>query len=191
MTLSPATAAREAHGAAEAVQHFSEADTTTRGAVFTRPEIVEFILDLVGYTEDRPLATLRLLEPAAGHADFLVPAIGRLVRSFVAHGGKPAKAGTALAGAIVAFDAHAASVITGRKAIAAELERLEIAAKVAAQLAEMWLRTDDFLFVPLEGANRLTRLKIPKLDAIANSAGKGLIAGTDRQGIGGLGRQGD
>lgn len=136
----------------EAVQHFSEADTTTRGAIFTRPEIVEFILDLVGYTEDRPLATLRLLEPAAGHADFLVPAIGRLVRSFAAHGGKLAKAGTALADAILAFDAHTASVVTGRKAIAAELERQGIAAKVAAQLAKTWLRTDDFLFAPLEGA---------------------------------------
>jgi hypothetical protein len=152
VTLSPATAAREAHGAAEAVQHFSEADTTTRGAVFTRPEIVEFILDLVGYTEDRPLATLRLLEPAAGHADFLVPAIGRLVRSFVAHGGQLAKAGTALAGAIVAFDAHAASVVTGREAIAAELERQGVGAKAATQLAETWLRTDDFLFAPLDGA---------------------------------------
>lgn len=152
MTLLPATAARETHGASEAVHHFSEADTTTRGAVFTRPEIVEFILDLVGYIEDRPLATLRLLEPAAGHADFLVPAIGRLVRSFVAHGGQLAKAGTALAGAIVAFDAHAASVVTGREAIAAELERQGVGAKAATQLAETWLRTDDFLFAPLDGA---------------------------------------
>jgi hypothetical protein len=27
----------------------------SRGAIFTRPEVVEFILDLVGYTTDQPL----------------------------------------------------------------------------------------------------------------------------------------
>jgi hypothetical protein len=150
VTLLPANAHREAH-VSEAVLHFSEADTTTRGAVFTRREIVEFILDLVGYTEDRPLATFRLLEPAAGHADFLVPAIGRLVRSFVAQGGKLSKAGEVLANAIVAFDAHAPSVCTGRKAISAELQRHGVSAQKADHLAEVWLRTDDFLVAPLTG----------------------------------------
>ncbi|BFI95976.1 MAG: Eco57I restriction-modification methylase domain-containing protein [Rhodanobacter sp.] len=151
MTLLPSNAIRENHAASEAVHHFSGAGTTARGAVFTRTEIVEFILDLVGYTEDRPLATLRLLEPAAGHADFLVPVIGRLVRSFLAYGGKLPKAGTALADAIVAFDAHASSVIAGREVIAAELQRHGVSTKIAANLAERWLRTDDFLATSLTG----------------------------------------
>ncbi len=34
-----------------------------RGAIFTRREVVEFILDLVGYTSDQPLQQRRLLEP--------------------------------------------------------------------------------------------------------------------------------
>ena len=42
----------------------SEADA--RGAVFTRAEVVDFILDLVGYTDDQPLYTKRLLEPSFG-----------------------------------------------------------------------------------------------------------------------------
>ena len=42
----------------------SEADA--RGAVFTRAEVVDFILDLVGYTSDQPLFEKRLLEPSLG-----------------------------------------------------------------------------------------------------------------------------
>jgi hypothetical protein len=37
-----------------------------RGAVFTRLAVVEFMLDLVGYTPDRPLHRSRLLEPSFG-----------------------------------------------------------------------------------------------------------------------------
>ena len=50
-----------------------------RGAIFTRREVVEFILDLVGYTSDRPLMDRRLLEPSFGEGDFLLPAVARIV----------------------------------------------------------------------------------------------------------------
>ena len=48
--------------AVEALSDAGSADQ--RGAVFTRPEVVDFILDLTGYTADRPLWDMRLLEPA-------------------------------------------------------------------------------------------------------------------------------
>lgn len=51
----------------------------TRGAIFTRPEIVDFILDLAGYTTDQPFHQKRLLEPSFGEGDFLLPAIDRLL----------------------------------------------------------------------------------------------------------------
>ena len=50
-----------------------------RGAIFTRPEVVDFILDLAGYTEDQPLHKKRLLEPSFGGGDFLLPIIDRLL----------------------------------------------------------------------------------------------------------------
>jgi hypothetical protein len=49
-----------------------------RGAVFTRSEVVEFILDLAGYTAGKPLHRARILEPSMGHGDFLAPVIDRL-----------------------------------------------------------------------------------------------------------------
>lgn len=61
----------------EAVRH---------GEVFTRRWVVELILDLVGYTADRDLAALRLVEPACGHGAFLGPVVERLSKSCRAHG---------------------------------------------------------------------------------------------------------
>ena len=55
--IAAALAALSAHGDGEA-----------RGAVFTRVEVVEFILDLVGYTVDQPLHRRRL--SAAGGRSF-------------------------------------------------------------------------------------------------------------------------
>jgi hypothetical protein len=56
-------------------------DEVQRGAVFTRREVVQAILDLVGYVADRPLHRMRLLEPSFGEGDFLLPAIDRLLEA--------------------------------------------------------------------------------------------------------------
>ena len=53
-----------------------------RGAVFTRREVVEFILDLSGYTVDQPLHRFRLLEPSFGLGDFLLVAAERLLEAY-------------------------------------------------------------------------------------------------------------
>lgn len=55
-----------------------------RGAIFTRREVVDFILDLIGYRTDLPLYKLRLLEPSFGNGDFLLPAIDRLLAAWKA-----------------------------------------------------------------------------------------------------------
>src|SRR6266542_2844473 len=53
-----------------------------RGAVYTRRETVEFILDLAGYTDDKPLHHYRLLEPSFGNGDFLLVAVERLLSAY-------------------------------------------------------------------------------------------------------------
>ena len=55
-----------------ALRQLATGSVDDRGAIFTRPEVVEFILDLAGYTPDQPLHRRRLLEPAFGHGDFLL-----------------------------------------------------------------------------------------------------------------------
>ena len=50
--------------AEDALKQLSQANAEARGAVFTRREVVEFILDLVGYAVEQPLYNQSLLEPS-------------------------------------------------------------------------------------------------------------------------------
>ncbi len=77
-----------------------------RGAVFTRPEVVDFILDLVGYTPAADLTKRRILEPSCGHGEFLLAIVDRLLASCQRHHGGLADASNLLADAVCAVEAH-------------------------------------------------------------------------------------
>ena len=66
----------------DALTELAQAGVEGRGAIFTRREVVEFILDLVNYTADQPLHKIRLLEPSFGGGDFLLIAIERLLKAW-------------------------------------------------------------------------------------------------------------
>src|SRR5258708_36799113 len=51
------------------------------GAVYTKPWVVELILDLAGYTPQTNLVDAVAVEPAVGDGAFLVPMALRLVQS--------------------------------------------------------------------------------------------------------------
>lgn len=81
-----------------AIERMKSASETERGAVFTKIEVVDFMLDLLGYTADRPLWKLRLLEPSFGGGDFLLRAVGRLLASASRDGVGATQLRTALCG---------------------------------------------------------------------------------------------
>ena len=66
----------------DAVALLAAAGVEQRGAIYTRREVVEFILDLAGYTSDRPLYSYHILEPSFGDGDFLQIVIERLLESW-------------------------------------------------------------------------------------------------------------
>jgi hypothetical protein len=120
-----------------------------RGAVFTRPEVVDFILDLVRYTEDQPLHRRRLLEPSFGGGDFLLAAAGRLVAAYRRHGGTdPAHD---LKHAVRAVELHAATFAATELQLKAQLRAGGLTADEAQDLAQAWLVQGDFLLEPMEG----------------------------------------
>ncbi len=118
-----------------------------RGAVFTRREVVEFILDLVGYTEDASLETYRLLEPSCGHGDFLEPAVERLLRAARQRGIAPGQ----LQRCIRATEIHPASLHETRTRIAALLSNFGMTDNDAALLLDRWLVAGDFLLADIDG----------------------------------------
>jgi hypothetical protein len=133
-----------------AVAELALAGAEARGAVFTRSEVVDFILDLVGYTIDRPLSTFRVLEPSMGQADFLVPVITRLIASYRATGRQDFVAD--LSDCIRAVELHRTTFEGSQEAVIRVLLDQGVSARVATHLAKCWLRQGDFLLEPFDGS---------------------------------------
>lgn len=151
MTLgltSPVYASQEVQSAIEQLAASAEVDS--RGAVFTRREVVDFVLDLAGYTVNQPLHEKRILEPSFGAGDFLLPIIERLLIAWRAAGPKGG-AFEELGDAIRAVELHRDTFQTTYAAVVELLKRDGMKANAAQALANRWLSQGDFLLVPLEG----------------------------------------
>ena len=130
--------------AVERLAHNSESDE--RGAVFTRREVVDFILDLASYTPDRPLHTMRLLEPSFGGGEFLLAAVERLLTAFQA-----TDCAVDLSPCIRAVELHSNTFIATRSKLEKLLLNFGIPAPEASRLLNVWLISGDFLLSPLPG----------------------------------------
>lgn len=115
--------------------------TTSLGAVFTRRWIVELVLDLAGYTEDRDLSRGVAIEPACGHGAFIAVMAERLVKSCERHGHDISRA----TGALIGMDIDEAAVSESRALVQNTLESAGVPPTTAAPLAETWIRHGDFL----------------------------------------------
>lgn len=117
----------------------------SRGAVFTRPEIVDLILDLAGYTPDKPLHKLCLLEPGCGESAFLQAIVSRLMSAYKSAGGQLSKASTALEDAVRAIDIDADAIAKSRALIVELLGQHGLKTDQARRLADSWLVHADYL----------------------------------------------
>jgi hypothetical protein len=107
------------------------------------------ILDLSGYTADRPLHRLRLLEPSFGGGDFLLLAVDRMLAAWRRDGGGPGTALSDLRDALRAVELYRESVESVRALLLERLAASGIAAQDAASLCDAWLVCDDFLLAAL------------------------------------------
>jgi adenine-specific DNA-methyltransferase len=113
----------------------------THGVVLTKRHVVDLILSLAGYTTDRPLTRLRLLEPACGTGVFLVAALERLL----AVASRDGVAVSSLGDAITAFDIDADHVEETRRALHRVLNAHGVDSRTASRLSTRWVRQGDFL----------------------------------------------
>lgn len=133
----------------EAVEQLASAGgVEERGAVNTRREVADFILDLCGYTANRPLHTLRLLEPSFGGGDFLMPAVERLLQAWQAAGAKGEPL-VILGPCIRAVELHRHTYERTFAAVVQLLASAGIPSGAALALADHWLLCGDFLLADL------------------------------------------
>jgi len=138
-------------GDATAVFHDAAAPRSAdeRGAIFTRRVVVDFILDLVGYTADIDLHETSLLEPSFGDGDFLLPAIERLLAARLRAQQSGAQLGS-IDHCIQAVELHADSYMLTRDKVVALLTRSHFPVDEAQRIAQVWLVQGDYLLADLQ-----------------------------------------
>lgn len=130
--------------AVHGLAHHSQAGD--RGAIFTKREVVDFILDVVGYNTTKSLHKTVLLEPSFGEGDFLLPAIERLLKAWK-RASKGAKV-VPLEHCIRAVELHADSFERTKKKVIDLLASYEV--PDLRRIADAWLLQTDFLLASLE-----------------------------------------
>ncbi len=115
--------------------------------MFTRREVVDFILDLAGYTVDQPLHRCRLLEPSFGDGEFLVSAVDRLLQSYA----KSTRAGTRIVDdlrpVIRGVEIHRDSLQRTRASLLTVFQIHKVPDGAAHALLDAWLVEGDFLLM--------------------------------------------
>ena len=119
----------------------AEGDIKERGAVSTRREVVDFILDLTGYTTDKALYKHRLLEPSFGDGEFLLAAAERLLATWR----DSEAADTVLLDAIRAVELHHPTFKRTREYLDNILSREKLTTQTRTILLDKWLIQGDFL----------------------------------------------
>jgi adenine-specific DNA-methyltransferase len=127
-----------------AYQYGERSSGEAHGVVLTKPHIVNLILDLAGYSAGRPLASLRLLEPAVGTGAFLIPAVQRLLAAARRDSVKFSDLDTS----ITAYDIEPVHVEATRLALGKVLLENDVPSRTANRLVERWVREGDFLLAP-------------------------------------------
>ncbi len=133
----------------KAIDRMASAGIDERGAVFTRQNVVEFILDLVGYTIDKPLYQMSILEPSFGNGDFVLPVAGRLLQSWKFSSDKKDDVYEELRNCICAVELHGATFLNTRAKLLDFLIEQDISMDVATRLVQVWLIQGDFLLTAL------------------------------------------
>lgn len=116
-----------------------------RGAVFTRRETVDFILDLAGYMADKSLDRFKLLEPSLGNGVFLFAAVERLLVSYCNKSSDLSRVVEDLSGAITAVEVDEESIVATSIALVELLIKAGVTRQDAGHLVQSWIVCGDFL----------------------------------------------
>ena len=113
-----------------------------KGVVYTKPWVVELVLDLAGYAEDANLVDAHAIEPAAGEGAFLALIAQRLIGSCR----RQQRPLTDCRDSLTAFELDEHSSAVAKAAIVQALMAIAVPEETACELAHGWVSTGDYLF---------------------------------------------
>ncbi|MGQ0812592.1 MAG: Eco57I restriction-modification methylase domain-containing protein [Nitrospiraceae bacterium] len=113
-----------------------------KGVVYTKRWVVELLLDLSGYCQEKNLLDVLAVEPAAGDGAFLGPMIERLVESCRRLGRSLFDSRHSL----IAYELDEKSAARARILAQTILVERGVSRPLAERLAETWVVTKDYLF---------------------------------------------
>lgn len=122
------------------------AEERKRGAIFTKQPVVDFMLDLIGYTTAVNLAERSILEPSFGGGRFVLSAVDRLLESWRAHGGTEY---TDLVDSVRAVELDTDTYVQFRVVLADHLTARGVPQIDATLLVDRWLIHGDYLLTDL------------------------------------------
>ena len=116
------------------------------GVVFTKPWVVNLMLDASGYDSVQDLTKVSILEPSCGDGAFLIPIVERLCHSMSTYGHTPDEAENA----IRAYDLDAGKVDFCRQKIASILAKYGWNEGDVHRILASWIKCGDFLTIDVE-----------------------------------------
>lgn len=129
---------------ADAVAILGDLDQSERGGIYTKSEVVDFILDLVGYDPAADLSEYCILEPSCGAGDFMERIVTRLLRSAQIFN----KPFGDLASCIRAIDVGSRPLEVAKDKIASILQNHDVPPAEISMLLSRWFKQADFLMTP-------------------------------------------
>lgn len=115
-------------------------EVAIHGRVYTKQHIVDLILDLAGYTADKYLKTLTLLDPGCGTGAFVATAAKRLLATC-----QGSDTPDEIAGCLLAVEKDAEVAESCRELLAEILRDHGYSKRDASKLANSWVVCGDFL----------------------------------------------
>jgi type I restriction-modification system DNA methylase subunit len=121
------------------------ASDSEKGEVFTKPEVVRFMLKTSGIPDSILDKETHILEPSCGEGEFVVAVVKELCQQLIISNVKPSA--NSFINLISAFDISSKSIAKAKKNTAKLLRKI-FNAEETNELVDNWFKHEDFLLFP-------------------------------------------
>ena len=131
------------------ITNLSLSNDIEKGEVYTKNEVVNFILDLVGYKSTKDLTRFTVLEPSFGRGDFLKTIVQRLMASFFKFHPRGCPV-SILSSCVRAIELSKKNFKLGQMNLISLMSEYGINTKDSRRILKKWLFNSDFLLIDFD-----------------------------------------